>query len=101
MKDLIINSVSPSAQAGISKAAQPGAKDAASGFGDVLRQSIDKVSNSMQEAEQMAVGLTSGKHANIHETMIALEKANISFRLLTKVQGKVLGAYQEIMRMQV
>ncbi len=101
MKDLIVNSVSPQAQAGIAKATQPGAKDNVSGFSDVLRQSLDKVNNSMQEAGEMAVGLTSGKHSNIHETMIALEKANISFRLLTKVQGKVLGAYQEIMRMQV
>jgi len=33
--------------------------------------------------------------------MIALEKANISFRLMTKVQNKVIAAYQDIMRLQV
>ncbi len=101
MKDFMVNSVSPTSFSGISKAVQPGAKDAAAGFSDVLRQSIDKVNSTMQEAGEMAVGLTSGKHANIHETMIALEKASISFRLLTKVQGKVLSAYQDVMRMQV
>ena len=58
-------------------------------------------SSSLQEAEPLAAGLASGQHANIHETMIAMEKASISFRMLTKVQNKVVEAYKEIMRMQL
>jgi len=63
------------------------------GFSEVLKQSIEAVNGALHEA--------SGQHANIHETMIALEKANISFRLMTKVQNKVIAAYQDIMRLQV
>jgi len=38
---------------------------------------------------------------SIHEAMIALEKANISFRVMMTVRNKIMDAYQEIMRMQV
>ncbi|PIP43074.1 MAG: flagellar hook-basal body complex protein FliE [Deltaproteobacteria bacterium CG_4_10_14_3_um_filter_60_8] len=71
------------------------------GFSEVLKQSIEAVNGALHEAEASAAGLASGQHANIHETMIALEKANISFRLMTKVQNKVIAAYQDIMRLQV
>ncbi len=71
------------------------------GFSEVLKQSIEAVNTAMQEAEASAAGLASGQHANIHETMIAMEKANISFRLMTKVQNKVIAAYTDIMRLQV
>ncbi|MBU0729250.1 MAG: flagellar hook-basal body complex protein FliE [Proteobacteria bacterium] len=72
-----------------------------SGFGDMLKNSIDSVNQKMQEAETSVAGLVSGQHSNIHETMIAMEKANISFRLMTKIQNKVVNAYQEIMRLQL
>lgn len=81
--------------------AKPAAASATGDFGAVLRGAIESVSNSGLEAEVMATGLASGQHSNIHETMIAMEKAGISFRLLTKVQGKVVEAYKEIMRLQL
>ncbi len=71
------------------------------GFGEVLRNSLESVNNNIQEATQMAEGLVSGQHSNIHETMIAMEKSTVSFRMLTKVQQKVITAYQDVMRMQV
>ena len=71
------------------------------GFGEVLGKVVNEVNGQMQEADKLAQGLASGEHANIHETMIAVEKAGISFRLLTKVQQKALDAYREVMRMQL
>ena len=71
------------------------------GFGDVLQKSLESVNARSQEATKMAEGLVSGQHSNIHETMIAMEKSTVSFRMLTKVQQKVISAYQDIMRMQV
>ena len=74
---------------------------ATSGFADVLKKSLDSVNETKMAASEMQMGLITGQHSNIHETMIAMEKANVSFRLLTKVQQKAMNAYQEIMRMQV
>ena len=67
-------------------------------FKDMLKKSIDSVSAAANEADELADGLISGKHANIHETMIAMEKANISFRLMTKTQSMLIRAYQEVMK---
>ena len=74
---------------------------AGAGFGDVLKKSLESVNANIQESTQMAEGLASGQHSNIHETMIAMEKSTVSFRMLTKVQQKVITAYQDIMRMQI
>ena len=71
------------------------------GFSDILSRSIAEVNGQEQEANQLVKGLAAGEHANIHETMIAMEKAGISFRMMTRVQQKVLDAYHEIMRMQI
>ena len=47
---------------------------------------------------EYAVGEGKG---DLQETMVALEKADVSFRLMMQIRNKVLEAYQEIMRMQV
>ncbi len=71
------------------------------GFGEMLKQSIDSVNGLKQEADELSAGLISGQHGNIHETMIAVEKAGISFRLMTKMQQKAIQAYQDVSRIQL
>ncbi|MGV1099439.1 flagellar hook-basal body complex protein FliE [Thiovibrio sp. JS02] len=78
-----------------------GKKVEQTGFSEMLRSSMETVNGQMQEADQLVTGLAAGQHANIHETMIAMEKAGISFRLMTRVQQKVIDAYREVMRMQL
>lgn len=80
---------------------KPNAELVTQGFSDILKKSLDSVNEAKAVADDMQNGLVTGAHSNIHETMIAMEKANVSFRLLTKVQQKAITAYQEIMRMQV
>jgi len=77
------------------------AKAAGTGFDQILTESIGGVGAQMREADALSEGLMSGQHSNIHETMIAMEKSSISFRMLTKVQAKVVDAYREIMRLQL
>ena len=45
--------------------------------------------------------LVAGKTKNIHSTMLALEKADMSLKLMMQVRNKVLEAYREVMKMQV
>lgn len=70
-------------------------------FGDMLKSAVDEVNTLRQEADQAITTLASGKGENIHQTMIALEKANVSFQLMMQVRNKIVSAYEEIMRMQV
>ena len=70
-------------------------------FGNLLQQAIDQVNQTQQEAESAAQDFAVGASQSIHDTIIRLEKADLSLRLLTQVRNKVVEAYQEVMRMQV
>ena len=70
------------------------------GFVDALKQQVEQVDNMQKAADVSINDLASGRRKNLHETMIAVEQADISFRMLMAVRGKVINAYQEVMRMQ-
>ncbi len=70
-------------------------------FGEMLTQSLDKVNELQMQADGAAKELTAGHNKNIHETMLMMEKADMSFRLMMQVRNKVIDAYREVMRMQV
>ena len=53
------------------------------------------------EADGAIRELASGGTATLHDTMLAIEKAELSFRLMMQVRNKIVEAYQEVLRMQV
>lgn len=71
-----------------------------SSFLDTLKGFTEKVDRQMQEADRKAQEFAVGKSFDLHEIVIATEKADVSFRLLLQIRNKLLEAYQEIMRMQ-
>ncbi len=83
--------------------AQVGRPDAqpsvAKPFGRYLEESIEGVNELVKEADAAVAAVATGRSRNIHEMMIALDKADVSFRMLTKVRQKAVEAYREIMRM--
>lgn len=73
----------------------------AASFPSFLQRMVGEV-NSKQEAASASVnGLLSGQDVQLHQAMIAVEEANISFQLMVEVRNRLLESYQEIMRMQV
>ena len=68
-------------------------------FQDTFKSLVSQVEGQLEEAGQMAENFAVGKDQSLHETMIAAEKAGLSFRLLLQIRNKLLEAYQEIMRM--
>ena len=70
-------------------------------FADILRNSIDQVNQHQVQADQAIREMVAGRSKNIHETMLAVERADSSLKLMMQVRNKVLDAYREIMRMQV
>ena len=79
-----------------------GAEDAkGSGFFDVLQKSMEEVNVNQLEADGAIKDLVAGKNKNIHETMLAIQKADLSLKTMMQVRNKILEAYKEIMRMQV
>ncbi len=69
------------------------------GFLDSMRQAIAEVEQDEAKSNQAITDLAVGRRKTLHETMIAVEKAEISFRMLLAVRNKMMAAYQEIMRM--
>lgn len=70
-------------------------------FGEFLSDSISKVNSIQQEANVAMEKLASGESQNLHETLLAVEKADIAFRTMNQVRTKVIDAYREIMKMQI
>ncbi len=70
-------------------------------FGDFLSDSIMKVNQLQGDANVAIQKLAVGETKNIHETMLAVEQANMAFKAMNKIRNKVIDAYKEIMRMQV
>ena len=71
------------------------------GFGDFLTESLQKVNDLQKDADVAASHMAEGGETGIQEAMIAIEKADVAFKLMMEVRQKILDAYQEITRMQV
>ena len=70
-------------------------------FGQMLKGSLEQVNQLQNEADTSIDNLANGTHTDIHQTMIAVEKASVSFELLMQVRNKLIAAYDKIMRMPV
>jgi flagellar hook-basal body complex protein FliE len=76
------------------------AGDAPAGFGDALGKLIDAVQGSSTEANQ-AVGRMLDGTGEVHEAMIALQRADVMLQLTVQIRNKLVQAYQDVMRMSV
>lgn len=70
-------------------------------FANVLQDSISEVNKLQQKADASITALATTGEASLHETMIAMEEASVSFKLMMQVRNKIVEAYQEVMRIQV
>jgi len=70
-------------------------------FATLLHSYIDQVNHDEKTAGKAAVALASGDSKNTSETLLAIQKANLSFQLMLGVRNKLVDAYREISRMQV
>lgn len=95
----MINSVSNMGTGQIFKTAEN--KDAAPGFADMLKDMVNQTNQLQNDADNSMVQFATGQVDNIHDVMIATEKASLAMNLTIQVRNKLLDAYQEIIRMQV
>lgn len=71
------------------------------GAGKFFSELVSKVNDLQTQSDKSIQALASGENKNLHEVMISMEKASISFQFMSSVRNKALEAYQEVMRMQV
>ena len=88
--DLGVGTVNPTGAAGTSPA-----------FGGVLGNLVDEVNAKQEAANQSVKDMISGQNVSLHQTVLAMEEAGVSFQLMVEVRNKLLESYQELMRMQI
>jgi flagellar hook-basal body complex protein FliE len=77
-----------------------GATEGEGNFGSVLKTAINQVEDLHGSAEQQVTDLLKGDRSDVHNVMIAVEKADIAFQLMMQVRNKIVSAYQEVSHMQ-
>lgn len=70
-------------------------------FKEVLGNVINEVSTLQHKAGESIENLATGKVEDLHEVMIAMSKAEVSFKFMLETRNKLLEAYKEVMRMQM
>ncbi len=79
----------------------PGRPVESQGFVELLKGAIDNVNQMQHEAGRLEDAVARGENMNIHQAIIAGEKAGLSFQLMMQVRNKLLDAYREVLRLQL
>lgn len=70
-------------------------------FGEMLGDLVQGVNAKQAASKETVNALLAGQNVPLHQAMIAMEEASVSFQLMVEVRNKLLESYQELMRMQV
>ncbi len=78
-----------------------GSQTSGGGFGSLVKDAIESLDGSQKAAEQEVSKAVTGESTDLHKTIISLQAADLKFQLGLQVRNKLIGAYEEVMRMQV
>jgi len=78
-----------------------GGTETGGSFSNLLGNFVGEVNAQQTAAGDAINGLMSGKNVSLHQAMISMEEASVSFQMMVEVRNKMLDSYQELMRMQI
>lgn len=70
-------------------------------FADMLNRAVGSVDQTMKESDQQIQDFIAGKTDNVHDVMISMQRAQLSFQMMVEIRNKAIEAYHEISRMQI
>jgi flagellar hook-basal body complex protein FliE len=88
------------ASAPFASASAASSKAGGSPFGDLLTDAIGKVNQLENQARTAVDGLMTGSGVDVHQAMIASERASMAFEMALAVRNKAIQSYQSVMSMQ-
>lgn len=97
----IFNNMSAGSVTNMPNEAKVTPAEAQKSFGSFLKEAINDVNANQAESDRMTEKLVLGEEVDLHEVMIAAQKASISLNATMEFRNKVVEAYQEIIRMPV
>jgi flagellar hook-basal body complex protein FliE len=69
-------------------------------FSDLLTDAVGQVNQLQDQAQAAVTGLMTGSGVDVHQAMIATQKASMAFELALAVRNKAVQAYQQVIGMQ-
>ena len=72
-----------------------------SGFGDLVRQTVNKVNENQMNASRMSSAYERGEGVPLTDVVLSMQKSSLSFEATLQVRNKVLKAYEDILNMPV
>jgi flagellar hook-basal body complex protein FliE len=96
-----INSINPIATGKIEQKVGSSEQKSGAGFKETVKNFVDDVNGLQLKAGESIDNFASGEVENVHEVMIAMTKAEVSFKFMMETRNKLIDAYKEIMKMQV
>lgn len=101
MKELNSLTYAPPVAPARTLASSPVTQSQGKDFQTQFKQALGEVNELTQQADQAIRQFVGEGKGDLQETIVAMEKADVSFRLMMQIRNKILEAYQEIVRMQV
>lgn len=76
-------------------------KTATPSFANWLGEHLSTTNDQLNQADFALAQLASGQSNNLHQTMLSLEEAKLSFQFLEQIRNRLMSAYQDLMREQI
>ncbi|MDI6785801.1 MAG: flagellar hook-basal body complex protein FliE [bacterium] len=99
MRSVSMYSLQPKPLGLESKEAKKGvpSADLISQFGETLKKKLAEVNNLTNEADTMAIKMATGEADNLHDVIIAAEKANLAMQMTVQLKREFMKTYQQMM----
>ncbi len=76
-------------------------KNEKSSFGEVLKKSLNEINDLQKKGEEAMSDIATGQVKDLHQAALAIDKAEMSMKLMLEVRNKAINAYKEILRTQI
>jgi len=70
-------------------------------FASQLKAMFNEVNKDLKTADHLNQKLAAGQPVDLHDVMVSMEKAEVSYKMLMAVRSKLMNAYQEVMKMNI
>ncbi len=81
--------------------AKKGLSQSGSDFSKVLQNSLSEVNNLQVDSQKAMSDMATGEVKDLHQAAIAIDKAELSMKMMLEIRNKALNAYKEIARTQI
>lgn len=98
---LALQAMAEGASAGAGSRKEADAPSGGKDFADVLTDLVKETDQLQKTSEDTVEGFVAGEIDDVHQVMVAMNRADLSFRMMLEVRNKLVEAYQEVMRLPV